>query len=87
MAPVKLFYLRRPDGKINFGDDLSPTRLEYVTAKQVVWAPIASCDIVGVGSILGKACKHIRFAKYTIRKTMQPKERKKERQLYGEADL
>lgn len=76
MAPVKLFYLRRPDGKINFGDDLSPTLLEYVIAKEVVWAPISSCDIVGVGSILGKACKRIQIAKYTTRKILQRKKKK-----------
>lgn len=75
MAPVKLFYLRRPDGKINFGDDLSPTRLEYVTAKQVVWAPIALCDVVGLGSILSKACTAKQFVNYTMRRLLQRKEK------------
>lgn len=75
MVPIKLFYLRRSNGKINFGDELSPNLLEYVTKKQVVWAPIASCDVVGLGSILSKACTAKQFAHYAMRRLLQAKEK------------
>lgn len=51
---LKLFYHRGSHGKTNFGDELSPILLQYVTHRDVAFAEIQSCDVVGLGSILGK---------------------------------
>lgn len=76
MTSVKLFYYRRPEGKINFGDDLSPILLEYVTRKQVIWSPFASCDVVGLGSILDAVCRRKQFVKFNMRKLLQGRKAK-----------
>jgi hypothetical protein len=40
--------------KPNFGDWLSPLVCELVSGKQVVYAKITHCDLVAVGSLLGR---------------------------------
>lgn len=36
----------------NFGDELSPRVVEWVTGREVVWAPPRRADLVAVGSVL-----------------------------------
>lgn len=49
---LRLFYSRRRNGEMNFGDDISPLLVEEITKRPVVHARVSSCDYAAIGSIL-----------------------------------
>lgn len=51
---LRLYYHRGSHGSTNFGDELSPIILRYVTGRDVAFAPLGTCDVIGLGSLLGK---------------------------------
>lgn len=53
-APIRLFYFRSRSGVPNFGDELSPQIVEFVTGRRVEHAGRWTCDLTGVGSILDR---------------------------------
>ena len=54
---LPLFWHRPHGGQKNFGDDISPLTVEYVLGRKVQWAPIHSCDLVAIGSLLEKVIR------------------------------
>jgi len=57
MKPLDLYYYRRSNDAMNFGDDLSPVLLQYATGRDVQWASPQRCQVIGIGSILERALK------------------------------
>jgi pyruvyltransferase len=55
-APLKCFFYREP-GKLNFGDDLSPVIVEYVSGRRCVYSEPHSADLAAIGSIIDIALK------------------------------
>ncbi|KUP92840.1 polysaccharide pyruvyl transferase family protein [Tritonibacter horizontis] len=49
---IRLFYSRRRNGEINFGDDISPMLFEAITGQSVCHARVSNCDFAAVGSLL-----------------------------------
>ncbi|PZX50000.1 hypothetical protein LX76_03607 [Cereibacter changlensis] len=49
---LRLFYSRRRNGEINFGDDISPLLVARLTGRQVVHARVSGCDLAAIGSIV-----------------------------------
>lgn len=39
--------------ELNFGDEISAPIISILTGRKVEWASVASCDLVGAGSVLG----------------------------------
>lgn len=60
--PIKLFYSRRKNLKLNFGDDISPILFEHLTGRKVIHSDVMNCDFTAIGSILDRVCAH-RFKK------------------------
>jgi pyruvyltransferase len=52
--PIRLFFYRSDKGLLNFGDELSPEVVSYVTGRAVVRTGRMSCDLTGIGSILDR---------------------------------
>ena len=50
--PIRLFFSRRRDGRINFGDDISPILVSHISARPVEHARVSQCDYTAIGSIL-----------------------------------
>ncbi len=53
-APIRLFYFRSRSGVPNFGDELSPEVVAFVTGRRVEHAGRWTCDLTGIGSILDR---------------------------------
>lgn len=51
-APIRLCYFRAKSGVPNFGDELSPEVVAFVTGRKVEHAGRWRCDLTGIGSIL-----------------------------------
>ncbi len=49
---IRLFYSRRRNGEINFGDDICPLLVGAITGREVQHARVSGCDYAGIGSIL-----------------------------------
>ncbi len=65
---IRLYYMTRRDGGLNFGDDLSPLVLAHATGQSVEPATIADCDVIGLGSLLQECVKPARIARLTLRR-------------------
>lgn len=52
--PIRLFYFQSKSGLPNFGDELSPEVVRYVTGREVVRTGRMTCDLTGIGSILDR---------------------------------
>lgn len=53
-SPIRLFYFRSSSGDSNFGDELSPLIVSFLTGRHVVHSGPLSCDLIGIGSILDR---------------------------------
>ena len=53
-APIRLFFFRSKTGVPNFGDELSPEVVAFVTGRRVQQSGRWGCDLTGVGSILDR---------------------------------
>lgn len=53
-APIRLFFFRGKSGLPNFGDELSPEVVAFVTGRRVEAAGRWTCDLTGIGSILDR---------------------------------
>ena len=60
--PIRLNFFRSSSGKINFGDELSPEIVKYVSRRKVVKATKNKYDLIAIGSILESEIKY--FKKY-----------------------
>ena len=73
---LRLFYHRGSDGKTNFGDELSPLLLEYVTKNPVSYSDLPSCDVIGLGSLLSKVFRvryqYLVFSRLNILRRTRP---------------
>ncbi|WP_109466939.1 polysaccharide pyruvyl transferase family protein [Albibacillus kandeliae] len=49
---IKLFYSRRRNREVNFGDDISPMLVAELTGRKVVHARVSGCDMAAIGSII-----------------------------------
>lgn len=49
---IGLFYSRRRNGSINFGDDISPILVERITGHPVRHSRVSYCDYAAIGSIM-----------------------------------
>lgn len=49
---IKLFYSKRRNGAVNFGDDISPMLVAHLTGRNVVHARVSGCDMAAIGSII-----------------------------------
>ena len=49
---MRVYYYKRKDGLLNFGDDLGPASVEYALGKPVEFAGPLTANIMGVGSII-----------------------------------
>lgn len=52
MKSLRIFYSLRKNGKINFGDNITPILIEKVTGIEVKFTNIVSCDYAAIGSII-----------------------------------
>lgn len=51
--PLPVFWWRwKFPHRLNFGDELTPPLVERLTSRQVEWAPVDRCDLVGAGSVV-----------------------------------
>lgn len=50
--PIRLYYYRARSGVPNFGDELSPEVVSFVTGRPVEHASRWNCDLTAIGSIL-----------------------------------
>ncbi len=57
---IRLYYMTRPDGRLNFGDDLSPLVFSYAWGRPCVRSDLADCDVIGLGSLLQEAVRSSR---------------------------
>jgi hypothetical protein len=70
MSPaIRLFFYRSKSGVPNFGDELSPEVVAFLTGRRVDRAGSWRCDLTGIGSILdryaapkGRAISYVRSA-------------------------
>ncbi|MDA7759030.1 polysaccharide pyruvyl transferase family protein [Amylibacter sp.] len=53
---IKLFFYRSSTGKLNFGDELSPEIVSFVSGRRVRRVSRNQCDLIAIGSILDKQC-------------------------------
>jgi pyruvyltransferase len=52
--PIRLYWWRHSSGVLhNFGDELSPHLVSLVSGRPVEWAPVETCELIAVGSVLG----------------------------------
>lgn len=57
-APLQLFWWRwRHPHRLNFGDEVTAPLLERLTGRRVQWTPLATCEVIGAGSILQTALR------------------------------
>lgn len=49
---IRLFFSRRRNGMINFGDDISPLLVEAITGRKTSHARVSTCDYAAIGSII-----------------------------------
>jgi hypothetical protein len=73
---LKLFYYRRADGQLNFGDDLSPIITSYVSGRPIEWSPPNTAELIGLGSIL-------HLTKENLLSTLLPWSNSKEKMVWG----
>jgi len=52
LKPIKLFFYRSKSGALNFGDELSPDIIEYITGRKVQKVNNKRCELIALGSIL-----------------------------------
>jgi len=52
--PIRLYYFRDSSGKPNFGDELSPLIVSFLTGRSVEHCGPLTCDLTGIGSILDR---------------------------------
>lgn len=64
---IRLYYMTRRDGGLNFGDDLSPLVLAHATGHSVEPSTILDCDVIGLGSLLQECVKPGRVARLAMR--------------------
>ena len=50
--PIRLFYSRRRNGNLNFGDDIAPLLVEVLSGRRVTHARVSGCDLAAMGSII-----------------------------------
>jgi hypothetical protein len=50
--PLRVYWWNELD---NFGDQITPDIVRALWHREVVWAPVESCEVLGAGSILGIA--------------------------------
>lgn len=67
---MKVYYFKRQDGLLNFGDDLSPATLEFALGKPVKFADPITANVMGVGSILSTWNKRRAWKRNLFDKTM-----------------
>jgi pyruvyltransferase len=67
---IRLYYYRRKNGLLNFGDELSPLLLRYVTGFDVVRAGYLDADVLGLGSILNKSMRLKYKAIFELRRSV-----------------
>lgn len=53
-TPIRLFFYRAKSGVPNFGDELSPEIVTFLTGRPVDRAGRWNCDLTGIGSILDR---------------------------------
>jgi len=53
-APIRLFFYRAKSGIPNFGDELSPEVVAFLTGRRVERTGRWRCDLTGIGSILNR---------------------------------
>lgn len=56
-APIRLFFFRSSNGRPNFGDELSPLVVSFVTGREAVHAGPWDCELTAIGSILDRFLK------------------------------
>lgn len=71
ITALRVFWFRRNAGAgINFGDDLGPMVVRYLTGRDVEWAAAGKCDLASIGSILSQvsrdATRHKRDSKLLV---------------------
>jgi pyruvyltransferase len=54
---IRLYYMTRPNGMLNFGDDLSPILYTYASGRDRERSDLADCDVIGLGSLLQEAVR------------------------------
>ena len=54
---IKLFYYKSKSGRLNFGDELSPEIVNYITGLRVQRVNRNQCNLIAIGSILDKQLK------------------------------
>ena len=56
-------YWWRPNikGRVNFGDELNPYIMEYVSKKKITWSTPEEAELFGIGSILHFANREKKF--------------------------
>jgi hypothetical protein len=52
--------MTRPDGALNFGDDLAPLVCSYAWGRPCERADLGDCDVIGLGSLLQEAVRSSR---------------------------
>ncbi|MCB9982087.1 MAG: polysaccharide pyruvyl transferase family protein [Rhodospirillales bacterium] len=65
--PIKLYWSGGNRNEINFGDSISPLIVELLASRSVTYADIPACDIVSIGSVLGKVSKKAWKRLFTLR--------------------
>lgn len=69
--PINLHYFKSRRGLPNFGDELAPLTVSYVTGRPCVLSSRWSCELTGIGSILDRFIqpkgRAIEFAKSLLR--------------------
>ncbi len=68
--PLRLFYSRRRNGAVNFGDDISPILVSSITGRKVEHARVSQCDHAAIGSIIEMIVE--RRAKRLLRARLSP---------------
>ena len=51
-SKLSVFNFQRPDGKENFGDNISPNLIARVANCETVWARNTHADVIAMGSII-----------------------------------
>ena len=63
---IKLHYFKSSSGIKNFGDELSPILVEFVSKRKVQYASVSECELIGLGSIFDGVIKKIWKRKLTL---------------------
>ena len=67
---MRVYYYKRKDGLLNFGDDLGPASVEYALGRPVESAGPLSANIMGVGSIISTWSKQRAWKRNLIDQVM-----------------